>query len=714
MSRRFGPYDITRELGRGAMGVVFLAIHRSLQRECALKTISLKFKDPLAAERFINEGQAVAKLGKHPNIVQVFDAGIVETTPYIAMEFVEGETLEARAIRIGQFHESELIEIGRKVALALDHAHRRAIVHRDVKPANIIIDREGEPQLLDFGISKDLSLSAKSSSATPRPVRPSASADAVLTTASTIVAMGADSKDDMTIIGTESSSVVDHDEGILGTPAFMAPEQADPRRGRVDARSDVYSLGGTLYSLATARRPFEADTIMELLVRVVAENPVPPSTYVEISPDLEAVILKALEKDSQARYQTALEFADDLSRVAMRLPTRARKLGKLGWVWRRIRTHGRLLGIAATFLIFSGFLSVYFMYRSREIQVLWKDIAERTARATAQQVRSLLDPALPMLEECSSLADSGLLPVDDQELLARHLVARFRFQKKLSWLSYGDENGRFTGVSRHESNRIIVQRSWLDDEGGHIREAFADGDYERLRWNDAWKYDPRTRPFYQLAATTLNPVWTKPYEWFEGEGLGITCALALRDGDTKKIRGVFTADYHLSDLADFLANLKIGKQGRAYLLGRGGDLLASPERGASAPDDLLNAAIEKSQTELLGGVENLPVDEPRSFSFYHAGRAYVAAVEAFQPAVGLPVVTVVLVPEEDITGSVKASALSTAKVAGSITLLTIVLSIVAGAMQKRKLMRVLALRRKQLQKSETGVTAMPHDALAGK
>ncbi len=686
MKREFGPYDISRELGRGAMGVVYLATQRSLQRECALKTIALKFEDARAAERFIHEGQAVARLGKHPNIVQVFDAGIVGKTPYIAMEYVAGETLDARAERDGPLKEADLIELGRKIALALDHAHRRGIVHRDIKPANLILDESGEPQLLDFGIAKNLAV-AKNTLA-PLPLESVPDAPQIPPSAT-------DSIHEATIVVAHKPAEGKLDEGIQGTPAFMAPEQADPRRGPVDARSDVYALGATLYVLATGRRPFEAGTLTELLVRVVTAPPPPPSAFAEISPDFEAVILKSLEKDPAARYQTALEFADDLSRVSMGLPTRARKLGKVGWLWKRVRAHGRLVAIAAAFLVFAGIVSAYFLYRSREIQALWGDIAERTARATAQEVRSLLDPALPMLAECSSLAESGLLPVDDQELLARHLVARFRYQKKLSWLSYGDAQGRFTGASRHPSGRIVIQRSWLDEEGGHVREEFVDGDQERLRWNDDWTYDPRLRPFYQLAAASTDPIWTKPYEWFGDEGLGITSALALRDPESQVVRGVFTADYHLGALADFLANLRLGKNGRAYLLGRTGELLASPQRGEITPDALLSAAIERSKTALSGGLEQLPVDEPHSFSFQHAGAAYAAAVEAFQPAEGLPVVTVVLVPEEDITGPVKAAAVRTAKIAGGLALAAIALSLLVGVLKKRRLVRVLAQRRRQ-------------------
>ena len=693
MRREFGPYDITRELGRGAMGVVLLALQRSLQRECALKTISLKFHDPRAAERFIQEGQAIARLGKHPNIVQVFDAGIVENTPYIAMEFVEGETLDSIVKRRGRLPESEVVEFGRTIALALDHAHRRGVVHRDVKPANVIIDQAGEPQLLDFGIAKTLDASLVSNHVAPFA--------ASLSEQKTQTDSLDDSADEQTYIVTEHNVAPRVEEGILGTPAYMAPEQADPRRGPIDARSDVYSLGATLYVLVTGRRPFAASSITEMLLRVVTQPPTPPSAFAPISPDLEAVLLKSLEKNPAARYQTALEFADDLTRVTMGLPTRARKLGGLGWLTRRLRNHGRVVGTIAALLVITAILSGYFLYRSQEIQALWRDIADRTSRGAAQEVRSLLDPALPMLEECVSLAEMDLLPVDDPELLAPHLVARFRYQKKLSWLCYGDAQGRFTGAWRHPSGRIVIQRSWVDEQGGHVREEFVNGDKERLRWNDDWTYDPRTRPYYQLAAASSKPVWTKPYEWFGNEGLGITSALALRKPGSQEVRGVFTADYHLGTLADFLANLKLGAQGRAYLMNRDGELLASPLRGEVTRDELLTAALKQSSAALPEGLANLPIDDPRSFSFQHDKKVYVAALEAFEPAEGLPVVTVVVVPEEDITGPVKAAALRTANAAGIVVLALIGVALLASLIQRRQLLKALTRKRRLAQTPAT-------------
>src|SRR5262249_42214367 len=154
------------------------------------------------------------------------------------------------------------------------------------------------------------------------------------------------------------------DRAIMGTPAFMAPEQADPRRGPVDARSDVYALGATLYALATGHGPFDARSITELLVKVVVEPPRPPRAFADISLDFEAIVLKALEKEPAQRYQTALEFADDLSRAAIGLPVRARKLGVTGRLWRRLRTHRQLVGIGASFLIFGLCVWAYFAYRS--------------------------------------------------------------------------------------------------------------------------------------------------------------------------------------------------------------------------------------------------------------------------------------------------------------------------------------------------------------
>lgn len=678
MMHEFGSYDITRELGRGAMGVVYLAVHRNLQRECALKTISRKFKDPRGAERFIREGQAVAKLGKHPNIVQVFDAGIVETTPYIAMEYVEGQSLDVMIAERKTFPESELIEIGRKIALALDHAHRRGIVHRDVKPANIVIDAQGEPQLLDFGIAKDLNASIIH---LPRVAQKGTDSDP-------------DSTTEETRVSAPKAAARPLDEGIQGTPAFMAPEQADPGRGPVNAISDVYSLGATLYVLATGRRPFESATITELLFRVITEQPVSPSEFAKISPDLEAVILKSLEKEPEARYQTALEFADDLSRVSTGMPTRARKLGHVGWIWRRMRLYRRLIAITILSLLIVASGYGYFKYRSREIQTLWTVIAQRTARATAQEVETLLDPAIPILEECVSLAEADLLPVEDQDLLARNLVARFRYQKKLSWLSYGDSEGRYTGVWRSPPDTTIVHRSWIDEKKqGHLREYPFEGDQPEPRSNDQWPYDPRERPFYELATQSEKPVWTTPYPWFDNKGLGITCAFALRDVKTRQVRGVFTADYHLAAISKYLEDLRVAPHGRAYLLGHHGKPMASSVPGLLDEDELLKTTRKRLEKEIPGGISHLPYGEPQSFSFQYEEKWYVAAMEAFEAAVGLPVVAVVLVPEDDIIGPLRETTLWNAKLLGGATMLAIIASLIVTIIQNQRLLRFLSYRK---------------------
>ncbi|RME71087.1 MAG: serine/threonine protein kinase, partial [Planctomycetota bacterium] len=314
------------------MGVVYRARQRGLDRIVALKTINPQLLDAEMVERFVREGRAAARLGKHPNIVQVYDAGVVAGTPFIAMEFVEGISIADLVKRDGPLEVSRLLEIARKIALALDHAHRRGIVHRDMKPGNVMIDAEGEPQILDFGLAKDLT----------------------------------------------NQSVLSTDGSIIGTPAYMPPEQAQPGLQPVDRRSDVYSLGALMHHALSGEPPFQGDSMVATIVKVLTQDPPPLDKLAGVPRDVEAIVDKAMEKDPRRRYQTALEMADDLSRVIAGEPPRARRLGPVGRMWRRMRRRrGVVLALSALLVLFvlaTGYLGWRMWERGRAIL--------RRARAT--------------------------------------------------------------------------------------------------------------------------------------------------------------------------------------------------------------------------------------------------------------------------------------------------------------------------------------------
>jgi predicted Ser/Thr protein kinase len=258
----FGRYGSPVEIGRGGMGVVYKAWDEIHDRWVALKVI----KDTGHLEeltRFRREVE-IAHALHHPNIVALFEVTQVGSKHLIAMEYVDGETLAGK--RLNPNRAAEIVAL---VARAVQYAHSRGIVHRDIKPQNIMIDRSGKPYLMDFGLAKSLE-------------RPSS----------------------ITSVGT-----------AMGTPYYMAPEQAIGRTSRVDRRSDVYSLGAVLYDLVTGRPPFRGANPLDTLSKVVYENVAPPTV---VNPDvpgaLERIILRCMEKDKNSRYQTARHLAEDLER----------------------------------------------------------------------------------------------------------------------------------------------------------------------------------------------------------------------------------------------------------------------------------------------------------------------------------------------------------------------------------------------------------------
>jgi len=287
---RFGDLELVREIGRGGQAVVFEARQLSLDRTVAVKLLSrdLVAGDEQAA-RFRREAEATGRM-QHPNIVAVYEYREVEDHPLIVEEYVPGKSLsaaleerQAQQPRLDAAGSRWVADICRQLALALGHAHRHGVVHRDIKPDNVLLTPDGIPKIADFGLAK------------------------------------VEGKDGLSMSGA-----------ILGTPYYMSPEQIGAAVNPVDERSDVYGLGATLYRMLTHRVPVRSKNLEGIFLDILHRPPTPPRSIDRGVPrDLEAVCLKALEKNPRARYQGAQEFADDLQRFLDGQPTSARPVGPL-------------------------------------------------------------------------------------------------------------------------------------------------------------------------------------------------------------------------------------------------------------------------------------------------------------------------------------------------------------------------------------------------
>lgn len=408
--RRVAGYRIVRELGRGGMGIVYEAVHVGLDRPVALKVLgSSAAPDSSGRRRFLNEARTAAGL-HHTHIVPVFDVGQVGGLCYYAMQRIEGSGLDRvikhlrrdRPVAAGSTYpgrpmtpqpiasqaaalaasglsllggdptatwaglsgkspglprdEDEptpfvpprgsayyrwVADVGRQAAEALAHAHQRGVIHRDVKPSNLLVDARGVVWMADFGLARRLA--------------------------------------------DPSQTQVD---SLLGTPRYMSPEQA--RTGPIDGRTDVYSLGATLYELLTLRPPFEGRTAAELIDQIAGREPPPVRQFDPKAPrDLETIVLKALHKRPGDRYETASELADDLERFLNREPVRARRIGPIGRAWRIARRHPSLT-IVSSAAIVTVIASSTIAY----VRVLHERDEANKARREAQGIAKQLESAI--------------------------------------------------------------------------------------------------------------------------------------------------------------------------------------------------------------------------------------------------------------------------------------------------------------------------------
>ena len=286
----FGDYELLEEIGRGSQGVVYRARQKSLNRTVALKIIALgHWASEAHVKRFRREAEAAASL-EHPCIVPIYEVGERDGACYFSMKFVEGGQLD-EVVKREPMPPRRAAELIVKLAHTVHYAHEHRILHRDIKPGNILLDAKGEPHLTDFGLARLV----------------------------------------------ESESTVTRTLEVLGTPSYMAPEQAAGKNIELTAATDIYGLGAVLYQLLTGHPPFAGGTTYETVRQVLETNPRRPRLWnSKIDRELETICLKCLEKDPKRRYPSALAVAEDLEHWLKHEPIRAKR----SWIFHTRHANG--------------------------------------------------------------------------------------------------------------------------------------------------------------------------------------------------------------------------------------------------------------------------------------------------------------------------------------------------------------------------------------
>jgi Protein kinase domain/Cache domain len=598
-------YDVLRELGRGGMGVVYQARQAGLERLVALKVLlGGRHASASSRARFKAEVESIARL-QHPNLIQVFDVGEHAGHTFFSMEYVGGGNLEER-IESRPLPARDAAELVALLARAMHAAHERGVIHRDLKPANVLVSvssgREEEwgvrglgiPKITDFGLAKR-----------------------------------------MDVTSSETRT-----EQIMGTPSYMAPEQAKGQSRQVGPATDVYALGAILYRLLSGRPPFLAEAAIETIRQVAEDEPVPPRQVQPTVPvDLETICLKCLQKQPAQRYESAAALADDLRRFLADEPILAKPVSWWNrltkWSRRRPATAG-LIGVSALAVVLVLAGALWFDWRlTQEL-----DKTRRAQEATlvtqgkleltlARQVADGIDADFRLLEAVPQ-AIAALLSqreqYDEAELegWAKTLVGQ---ERRIFGIGIAFEPHRFIGKRLYEHYCLYVHET---QSGMSIKQLLPPS-YPLPLYLD--------RDWYKDAKRAGKPIWSEPFEGQRANDTPmVTYSVPIqRDGH---FIGVVTADLtirYFRELHDRLKKQYMGSETSSFVISPGGTILyhsdsryeypaadSSLDHVHATPDFLNLMESMKIENAGRGRATDFASGEPATFYF-----AKIAATGAY-------------------------------------------------------------------------------------
>jgi TolB-like protein/Tfp pilus assembly protein PilF/predicted Ser/Thr protein kinase len=422
-----GDYELLEEIGRGGQAVVYRARQKSLNRIVALKVIGFgHWETTPHLKRFRHEAEAAASL-EHPQIVPIYEIGESDGSCYFSMKFVEGGQL-AEVLKRESMSTQRAAELLAKIARTVHFAHQHGILHRDIKPGNILLDRQGEPHLTDFGLARLL----------------------------------------------EQESTITHSSDVLGTPSYMSPEQAAGRTKELTAATDVYSLGAVFYQMLTGEPPFAGETTYETIRLVLESEPRNPRLRnTKIDRELSTICLKCLEKDPKRRYSSALALAEDLEHWLKHEPIQARRTGVIARGKKWLQRNPTAAGIVALSLALIAAVGV----------IVWKtDLFRRPPTAG---IAVLPFENLSNDREDTSFADG----IQDDLLTKLAKIANLKVISRTSVMGYqGKQNtheiGNALGVSHVLEGSVRKTGAWL-----HINTQLIDARTDAHVWAEEYDRD---------------------------------------------------------------------------------------------------------------------------------------------------------------------------------------------------------------------------------